>query len=145
MSSVALQDIRHVVKLTAVRSASTTFSTALAAFLADETTTQNCQAGSQASAILLLGCLLHGRRSLLVTHLHIASVYCSCLHQVRGILVVEGDSTVPAGARIVEGGRRIVGLVEGRSSYNAVSGYEERLLYARLTPAGAAEGSSWTC
>jgi hypothetical protein len=37
--------------------------------------------GSQASAVLLLWCLLHGRRSLLITHLYVASVCCSYIHE----------------------------------------------------------------
>lgn len=98
---------------------------ALAAFLADETTAQNCQAGSQASAILLLGCLLHGRRSLLVAHLNVASVYRSCVSRTPSILVVEGDNTVPEGGHIVLEEVRIPDPEEGRNSYNAVSGYTD--------------------
>lgn len=55
--------------LTAVFCAFAAVGATLATLFTDETTAEYCQAGHQASAVLLLGCLLHGGRSLLVAHL----------------------------------------------------------------------------
>lgn len=80
--------------------------------------------GSQASAILLLGCLLHGRRSLLVAHLYTASVCCSINRRDQNILVVEGGNTGPEGERHIdlEVAHIDPGLEEDHNNCNAVSG-----------------------
>jgi hypothetical protein len=78
--------------------------------------------GSQASAILLLGCLLHGRRSLLVAHLCIALVCCSFTRRDQSIPVVEGDNTVPV-LEVGHIGHTGADLAEDHSNCDAVSGY----------------------
>lgn len=86
--------------LTAVLCAFAAVGATLAAFLANETTAQYCQAGRQAAAILLWWCLLHGRRSLLVAHL-----------LLRRVVLALRRTVLALGRSILTLRRTIVGLL----------------------------------
>lgn len=111
--TVHVANLRHILllvsRLAAVFCAFAAVGAALAAFLADETTAQNCQAGSQASAILLLGCLLHGRRSLLVAHLLLRGIILS----LRGAILSLRRSVSLTLRRAVIGLLGLLGVVVG--------------------------------
>jgi hypothetical protein len=94
--------------LTAVLCALAAVGAALAAFFADEATAQHCQAGRQASAVLLWWCLLHGRRSLLVAHLLLRRVVLA----LRRAVLALGRSVLTL-RRTVVGLLGLLGVVVG--------------------------------